>query len=51
MTLANGQPFLSEIELESIMFWAMSEDRREDSFKISTFWQDVIRREYEQLDM
>ena len=50
MALPDGSPYLSEIDLETIMFWAFTEDRRDDGFKISTFWQDVIQKEYEKLD-
>ena len=50
MALPDGSPYLSEIDLETIMFWAFTEDSRDDGFKISTFWQDVIQKEYEKLD-
>ena len=50
MNREDGSPFLSEVELDSIMFWEMSEDRREDSFKLASFWLETIRLEYEKLD-
>ena len=50
MTLNNGEPYLSELDMESIMFWAMTEDRKADSFKLSNYWLEVIRKEYEHLD-
>lgn len=51
MMKEDGSPFLSEIELASIMFWEMSEDRREDSFKLAPFWLEAIRNEYCKLDL
>ena len=50
MTREDGSPYLSEVELDSIMFWEMTEDRREDSFKLASFWLEAIRREYLKLD-
>ena len=50
MTKEDGSPYLSELDLASIMFWEMSEDRREDSFKLAPFWLEAIRLEYEKLD-
>ena len=50
MTKEDGSPYLSELDLASIMFWEMSEDRREDSFKLAPFWLEAIRLEYGKLD-
>ena len=46
----DGNPSLSELEIASIMFWGMSENRMEDSFMLSPFWLETIRLEYEKLD-
>ena len=50
MLKEDGSPFLGEVELASVMFWHMSEDRRQDSFKLAPFWLEAIRLEYEKLD-
>ena len=31
------------------MFWEMTEDRSEDSFKLALFWLEAIIVEYEEL--
>ena len=50
LTNTDGSPSLSEIERGSVMFWMMSENRREDSFTLSSYWLETIRLEYECLD-
>ena len=50
MTNEDGTPNLSELELDTIMFWAMTENRKVDSFILSQFWLESIRLEYEKLD-
>ena len=45
-----GHPVLSVLDLESIMFWHMSEKRTEESFSLSPYWIEAIRNEYESLD-
>ena len=50
MTNEDGTPNLSELELGTIMFWEMTENRKADSFKLSQFWLETIRMEYEKLD-
>ena len=47
---ANGTPSLTELELDTIMFWAMTEKRRQDSFVIAPFWMETMRLEYLKLD-
>ena len=51
LTANDGSPQLTELELSTIMFWGFSENRCEDSFKLSPFWLETIRVEYERLDM
>ena len=46
----DGTPSLCELEMDTIMFWGMTENRREDSFMLSQFWLETIRLEYEKLD-
>jgi len=41
---------ISEIDRESIMFWHLAEQREEDSFFLSKYWLEVMKREYESLD-
>lgn len=41
---------ISEIDRESIMFWHMTEQREEDSFFLSKYWLEVMKKEYESLD-
>ena len=43
-------PFLTEQDYESIMFWDMSEKRKESSFDISNFWLLAFNHEYEKID-
>ena len=50
LTNTDGSPSLSEIERGSVMFWMMSENQREDSFTLSSYWLETIRLEYECLD-
>ena len=45
-----GNPVLSKLDLESVMFWHMSENRTADSFTLSSFWLEAIKVEYEVLD-
>ena len=45
-----GHPALSVLDLQSIMFWHMSEKRTEESFSLSPYWIEAIRNEYENLD-
>ena len=46
----DGSPSLSELESGMAMLWCMSENRREDSFTLSAYWLETIKREYETLD-
>ena len=46
----DNTPYLSELDMNSIMFWAFTEMRRESSFVISKFWLENLRLEYERLD-
>ena len=46
----NGTASLGELELSTVMFWAFTEKRREDSFSIAPFWMETLRLEYEKLD-
>ena len=50
MKKADGSPYLSEQDFDTIMFWQMSEDRTEESFTLSNFWFETMRLEYEKLD-
>ena len=45
-----GYPALSVLDLQSIMFWHMSEKRTEESFSLSPYWIEAIRIEYANLD-
>ena len=47
----NGTPHLETLELSTIMFWAFTENRRQDSFIISPYWMEHLRLEYEKLDL
>ena len=46
----DGQPSTSVQEIESVMFWCMSEKRTETSFDLSVYWMQVIEREYRMVD-
>ena len=46
----DGSRSISEQENDSVMFWCMSEKRTENSFNLSQFWLEAIKREYEKLD-
>ena len=46
----DGNPSLSELDMASIMFWGMSENRLENSFTLSQSWLETIRLDYEKLD-
>ena len=50
MTNPDGSPLLSEQERGTVMFWMMSENRRSESFTLSTYWLQTIQLEYEALD-
>ena len=50
MKNAVGSPVVSVIDLDSIMFWQMSEKRTEESFTLAPFWIETVRFEYEKLD-
>ena len=45
---ADGSPWISELEYETVMFWMLSEpsSRTENSFSVSTLWLETINREY-----
>ena len=46
----DGSPSLAEQEKGTVMFWMMSENRREDSFTLSPYWLETIKLEYLELD-
>ena len=46
----DGSPSLAEQEKGTVMFWMMSENRREDSFTLSQYWLETIQLEYLELD-
>ena len=46
----NGSRAVSEMENCSVMIWHMSENRTVNSFTLSNYWLEDIRREYELLD-
>ena len=46
----SGSPVVSVIDLDSVMFWQMSEKRTEESFTLAPFWLETVRIEYEKLD-
>ena len=46
----DGSPSISEQDNDSVMFWCMSENRTENSFELSPFWLEAIKREYGKLD-
>ena len=46
----DGSPFLTEQDLDSIMFWDMSEKRRDDRFDLTSFWLQAMQHEYVKLD-
>ena len=50
MTNFDGSPFLTEQDFDSIMFWDMSEKKKETSFDIANFWLLCFKNEYEKLD-
>ena len=47
---ALGSPVASVIDLDSVMFWQMSEKRTEQSFTLAPFWVETVRMEYLKLD-
>ena len=47
---ALGSPVASVIDLDSVMFWQMSEKRTEQSFTLAPFWVETVRIEYLKLD-
>ena len=46
----DGSPYESVQDFDSIMFWDMSVNRREDSFELTTFWLETMMQEYAKLD-
>ena len=46
----DGSPNLSELSLETIMFWEFTEYRKEDSFVVSNFWMENMKVEYAKID-
>ena len=47
---ANGSRSVTELETGTVMFWSMSENRTKNSFSLSLFWLENIRREYSRLE-
>ena len=45
----DGSPYESVQDFDSIMFWDMSVNRREDSFELTTFWLETMIQEYSKL--
>ena len=43
-------PNLESLELSTIMYWAFTENRRHESFIISPFWMELLKKEYDKLD-
>jgi hypothetical protein len=50
MINSNGTPNLGVVEVDSVMFWHMTEKRSETEFYLSAYWIEIIKREYETLD-
>ena len=50
MTDSKGDPVISELENDTVMFWQFTENRTENSFSLSNWWLETIRREYESKD-
>ena len=50
MTNSDGTPNLGVVEVDSVMFWHMTERRSETEFSLSAYWLEIIKREYETLD-
>ena len=49
-TNADGSNIISEQENGVVMFWEMSTNRTPTSFKLSNYWLEIIKNEYERLD-
>ena len=45
-----GKQVKSVLDLNSVMFWHMSENRSDESFTLSSYWLEAIRVEYQELD-
>ena len=46
-----GNPATEELDLQTVMFWSMSERRSETEFYLSNYWFTVIMKEYEEMDL
>ena len=46
----DGSLYVTELDVSSVMFWAFTESRGEESFVISAYWQDCLRRKYREMD-
>ena len=45
-----GNQIKAVLDLNSVMFWHMSENRSDESFTLSPYWLEAIRVEYLELD-
>ena len=50
MKCGDESPNLSELSMETIMFWNMSESRKDESFTLSNFWLENMKVEYSKID-
>ena len=50
MSLDNGSLYVSELDMSSIMYWAFTESREDQSFVITPYWQSCLKNEYEKID-
>ena len=50
MVNPEGVPNCCELDLDTVMFWSMTENKSENRFLISPYWMDAICHEYNRID-